>query len=157
MKPWDITDDYVGKIWAEAYHYYKQGESLVLPPELDETAERAQRAAMEPDDRTGFVREFLEILLPSEEEWAKTSFCSRWDFCQDSEKSLRTKCTRRRDFVSNAEIWVECFGKRKEDIQPKDSYAIAAIMKQLPGWEKAEKPVKISGYGLQRGYKRLKL
>jgi len=154
LKPWDVADEYINQVWAEAFHYYKQGESLILPPELDETAERAQRAAMEPDDRTGIVREFLDVLLPPEEEWNKADCWRRREYCAEQSDPTREKGVRRRDFVSNIEIWVECFGKRKEDIQPKDSYAIAALMKQLPDWEKADRPVKLPGYGLQRGYNR---
>lgn len=154
MKPWDMTDDYINQVWAEAYHYYRQGESLILPPELNEAAEQAQRAAMEPDDRAGIVRVFLELRLPPKEEWDQLDGWRRYEYCKDSENPTR-KRGRSRDFVSNIEIWVECFGKRKEDIQPKDSYAIAGIMKRFSDWQKADKPVRLSGYGLQRGYKRV--
>ena len=40
--------------------------------------------------------------------------------------------------VSNIKIWCECFGRRKEDLHPKDSYAVAAIMKHFPEWKKGD-------------------
>jgi len=155
LKPWSISDDYIRQVWAEAYHYYKQGESLTLLPALDETAELAQRAAMEPDDRAGLVREYLEVLLPPEKERNNLDSWRRHEYCREMDDPTRQRGTRRRDSVSNMEVWVECFGKRREDIQPKDSYSIAAIMKQLPDWEKADKPIRMPGYGQQRGYKRI--
>ena|GEM_PF-6713459 len=154
-KPWDLKLGYIRQVWAEALFYYNQSESLLLPPELNKVAELAQRRAMEPDDRSGLVHDFLEVLLPPEDVWEQMECWQRHNHCHGANDPTQRIGTRRRDFVSNIEVWVECLGKRKEDIQPKDSYAIAAIMKQLPNWQKADKPVKIAGYGLQRGYKRL--
>jgi putative DNA primase/helicase len=56
--------------------------------------------------------------------------------------------------VSNLEIWCECFGKRKEDIKPSDSYAIAAIMLRIEGWQRSDKREILPIYGRQRLYKR---
>jgi predicted P-loop ATPase len=143
IKPWELTDEYISQVWAEACHYYRQSESLILPPELDAITEQAQRTAMEPDDRTGIVREFLELLLPPEKEWHELDGWRRHEYCRESAESPRRRGSRRRDFVPNIEIWVECLGKRREDILPKDSYAIASIMKQIFGWEKADKRVEL--------------
>ena len=51
------------------------------------------------------------------------------------------------------EIWCECYGRRKEDMQPKDSYAISAIMKHFPQWKRAGTKV-LPLYGKQRVYER---
>ena len=56
--------------------------------------------------------------------------------------------------VSNAEIWCECFGKSKEDLKPSDSYAIAAMMSQVPGWERTERIRRQPLFGRQRLYVR---
>ena len=53
------------------------------------------------------------------------------------------------------EIWCECFGKRREELSGRDSYAISAIMAHLEGWSKPETRKRIPIYGLQRLYRRL--
>ena len=133
-KPWDLDAETVRQIWAETILYAKAGEKLYLPAELEGYAENEQREAMERDDREGVVREYLEMLLP--ESWPEMDIY------------------RRRDTVSNMEIWTECFGKNKEDMKPSDSYAISAIMARLQGWEKAGRAAKLPIYGKQRVYTR---
>ena len=89
---------------------------------------------MEQDDREGLVREYLDMLLP--ENWDEMDIYRRRDYFREPDDPTRPEGVRQRREVSNIEIWCECFGKAKEDIQPKDSYAIAAIMKRLKDWEK---------------------
>lgn len=55
--------------------------------------------------------------------------------------------------VSNAEIWCECFGKNLQDMKPADSYTIAAMMSQIPGWERTTEIKKLPLYGRQRLYR----
>ena len=55
---------------------------------------------------------------------------------------------------SNVEIWCECFGKKQADIEPKDSYAIAAIMERIENWEKTGERRSDHAYGRQRVYVR---
>ncbi|XBX13486.1 hypothetical protein QMP25_35390 [Enterocloster clostridioformis] len=57
--------------------------------------------------------------------------------------------------VSNAEIWCECFGNSLSAIKVSDSYAIAAIMMKIDGWEKSGKRKRIPLYGMQRMYEKL--
>ena len=56
--------------------------------------------------------------------------------------------------VSNVEIWAECFGRNISDLKPSDSYTIAALMTQIPGWERTTKSRKLPIYGKQRLYLR---
>jgi hypothetical protein len=50
------------------------------------------------------------------------------------------------------EIWAECFGKNPSEMKPADSYAIAALMMRVEGWERTEKIKRIPVYGRQRLY-----
>ena len=61
---------------------------------------------------------------------------------------------RRRKFVSNAEIWAECFGKPMGELRPADSYAISGIMGRIRGWKKSGDRMRIPIYGQQRIYVR---
>ena len=66
--------------------------------------------------------------------------------------------TERRERVCNVEIWAECFNKDPSSIQKQDSYAIAAVMKKIEGWERytGNKSGKLSfpNYGPQCAYVR---
>ena len=58
-----------------------------------------------------------------------------------------------RSEVSNAEIWCECFGKSLQELKPADSYSIAALMSQIPGWKRTTSIKRQPIYGRQRLYK----
>ena len=60
-----------------------------------------------------------------------------------------------RQYVSNIEIWCECFRQQPNRIQKRDSYEIAGILKRL-GWERVNDRKHIALYGLVRLYKRPK-
>ena len=65
-RPWDIDRETVQQIWAEALVIYKAGEILYLRGEEAVAAITEQAAAMESDDREGIIRNYLDILLPTE-------------------------------------------------------------------------------------------
>lgn len=111
-KPWDLTKETVDQIWAETRLLAEAGEELFLSPELEKFAAEEQRAAMEQDDREGLVREYLDMLLPAG--WDGMDVYRRRDYFRDPGDPTRPEGARRRDAVSNIEIWCECFGKPNE-------------------------------------------
>lgn len=145
--PWKMTAEEVAQIWAEAKKLYEEGEELIMSPEAEEIAKEAQREAMEEDPRMASVEEYLNRLLP--ENWYDLDPGTRRDFLGNE---LEGDAVMQRRYVSNVEIWVECFNKKKEDLRPQDAYAIAAIMAKMPGWEKTNTRKRIKGYGMQRVY-----
>ena len=151
-KPWQLTDADVRQIWAETLVLYKNGESLYLEGADAEIAVAEQADALETDEREGLVREYLDTLLP--EKWPEMSLFERRNYLSDSDFGVkRDDGTVRREYVCNMEIWCECFGRDAPSMKPADSYAIAAIMRKIDGWEKADRttyPI----YGRQRGYRR---
>ena len=153
--PWDITDDEIRQIWAEALHIYKSGEKLTLSDEAEEIARGQQREAMEEDPRQPLVEDYLNKLLP--ENWEERTLEERLDFLDGGEDGFFPKevGTVRRETVSNMEIWVECFRNRQSVMEKKDSYAITAIMEKINGWERTEQRVRIPLYGQQRIFKRI--
>ena len=106
---------------------------------------------METDEREGLVRTYLDTLLP--EGWDEMSLYERRDYLGGSDFGNRHGGTVQRNSVCNMEIWCECFGKDGSTMKPADSYAIAAIMRKIEGWEKADRTT-FAIYGRQRGYKR---
>lgn len=150
-KSWQLTGYDVEQIWAETLVLYKKGEKLYLEGDDAVTAVMEQADAMEMDEREGLVRTYLDTLLP--EKWGEMSLYERRNYLGGSDFGSKPDGTVRRDFVCNMEIWCECFGKDGSTMKPADSYAIAAIMRKIEGWEKADRTT-FAIYGRQRGYKR---
>lgn len=143
-KPWDLDPETVRQIWAETV--VRWDESLILPPDLLPEAEDAQRSAMEQDDREGLVREYLERDLPAN--WDEKTVPERISWLRDGGKDGWIP----RERVSNIEIWCECFGRPREDLNRRESAALTAIMARIEGWERSEVPFKLPNYGSQRVY-----
>ena len=152
-KPWELTSEIVQQIWAEVLVLVERGEKLYLDANLEAYSQIEQSAAMEQDDREGLVSAYLNLQLP--ENWADMDVYARQEYIRDPDGSTQPKGTVQRDSVSNLEIWCECFGKRKEDIKPSDSYAIAAIMLRIASWRKTDERETQPIYGRQRLYRRI--
>lgn len=152
LKPWELTKAEVEQIWAEVLVLLEKGEKLYLDSNLEEYSQTEQASAMEQDDREGLVQTYLNLLLP--DNWQALDIYARQEYIRDPESPTQPKGTVVRESVSNLEIWCECFGKRKEDIKPSDSYAIAAIMLRIEGWQKTEDRETLPIYGRQRLYRR---
>ena len=154
LKPWDIDD--VDQIWSEVMEYYHKGESLVLSNEAEKIANAAQVDALESDDREGVVREYLDMLLPTN--WDDMDLYARRSFIRGDEFSDNVIGTVRREQVCTMEIWCELFGKEATAMRKIDSYEINAIMRKIDGWEKytgnKQGNAKVPLYGIQRIYVR---
>ncbi len=153
-KTWDFDEQFRQQFWAEAKEIWKSGEKLYLEGDILEEAEEAQRGAMETDERTGMIEEYLNTNLP--DDWAEMDLFARRNFLTGTEfgrpehdgKAIRTD-------VSNAEIWCECFGKSLQELKPSDSYGIAAMMAQIPGWERTAVIRRQPIYGRQWLYQKI--
>ena len=117
---------------------------------LLDAAEEAQRGAMEVDERVGMVEEYLSRRLP--ENWSGMDIYGRREFLSNADSPVMPRGTVVRTTVSNAEIWCECFGKNLSELKTTDSYAIAALMTQIPGWERSKTSQRLPLYGKQRLY-----
>lgn len=151
LKPWQITDTTRDQIWAEALHYYSQGEQLYLKGEALHLAEAAQAGALETDEREGIVRAYLDMLLP--DDWDKRGLIERRMYLDDTNGFANdNEGTQQRTQVSGIEIWCECFGKPKAEFTRRESYQVANIMSRIEGWEKgaeSDRP-RLPVYGQQR-------
>lgn len=150
---WELTREEVEMIWAEALHYYKKGETLHLPKELEPIAVQEQKEAMEQDEREGTIRDYLDMLLP--ENWESMSLYERRNFINGSEfEGSRKVGVKKRNRVCNMEIWCECFGKERGNLKRQDANEIAAIMSGIEGWKRPEGKMRFSIYGVVKGYVR---
>ena len=131
---WEITEEIVQQIWAEALLIYQRGEKLYLEGEDAKLAIKEQSDAMEVDDREGLVRTYLEKLLP--EDWDGMSIFDRRNFLNGNEFGSGGRAgTVRRTKVCNMEIWCECFGRDPSAMKKTDSYELTSIMNRI-GWKK---------------------
>ncbi|MFC5532256.1 VapE domain-containing protein [Cohnella yongneupensis] len=142
----DLTEYEIGQIWAEAVYHFRRGESLKLPDELEAAARVIQSDHEEDDPRLGLIEEYLETRLPTSwndlEEWERRNY-------------LRQPTgTYQRKRVSAAEIWVECLGNKRGDMEVWDARGIYNLIRKIPGWVERKGRVKVSGYGLQTVYER---
>lgn len=143
--PWDLTPEIVDQIWAETMANYRKHESLLLSREATQEAIEAQREAMEADERQGLVEAYLDRLLP--ENWEELDEDQRLLFLQSDDIG-----TVKRSIVSCIEIWVECLGKRKEDMdRQRDAKAIMMIMTRIKGWKRSGRK-RLKLYGQQKVY-----
>lgn len=150
---WELTREEVEMIWAEALHYYKKGETLHLPKELEPIAVQEQKEAMEQDEREGTIRDYLEMLLP--ENWESMTLYERRNFINGSEfEGSRKVGVKKRNRVCNMEIWCECFGKERGNLKRQDANEIVAIMSGIEGWKRPEGKMRFSIYGVVKGYVR---
>ena len=151
-KAWELTADEVQQIWAEVKVLAEKGESLFIDDKLiAEAAEEAAQEAMQHDEREGLVREYLDTLLP--ENWYEFDIGERISFLGDKKHELHKEGTMKRTFVTNIEIWAECFGNRKEAFTGNDVGPIATIMNKMKGWTRTDERKSVPGYGRQRIYK----
>lgn len=154
-KPWDLSDEDIDQIWAEAMTYYEEGEIIYLKDEVADMAALEQQKAMESDDREGIVKEYLETLLP--EKWDEMNLYERRNFLAgDFSSGVGTV---KRKYVCPMEIWCECFGKDKGNLKRRDSVEINTMMIKIEGWrayagnKNGNRRFKI--YNSQRAYERI--
>ena len=146
---WDLTDEDICQIWAEALRLYKGGEPLILDSTDEAAAVDEQRNAMEEDPLEGIIRHYLDT--PLKEDWDTLSLIDRRGYINEGNHYNGLQ----REYVCNAEIWNEALGKDPASITPADSRRIGKIMARIEGWERVESTRNFSGYKVSRYYKRV--
>lgn len=139
----DLVGDTIHQIWAEAVHYFMQGERLYLGSEAAAQAKAIQAGHMERDERAGLIERFLDKLLP--EDWDQLDTWERQAFAADSGETGTVERTQ----VTVAEIWCECLGKNREDMSRYNTREINDLLKSL-GWVYTGSVKSVPLYGKQR-------
>ncbi|BDR75253.1 virulence-associated E family protein [Clostridium tetani] len=144
----------VDQIYAEAMVLYKKlkNKALMLNSEEEALASIEQDGHRIVDDEESTIIEFLETPLPRD--WYEKDLYERQRYFNDS---LSPKVTKEdgiiRDRVCVKEILNELYGVTGK-VDLRDSARINKILQGLKSWQKQKTPIRISGYGNQRGYYR---
>lgn len=156
FSPWDdFTTHYRDQVWAEALHYYRNGETTFLDPKQEERLIKGQHKFTDSyyEDLKAVIEDYLETRLPQAwYSWSRERRCSyfRYDAGEDMIANMR------RDKVSYSEIRKECLQDGKFQGRIVKPSELASIMNELPDWERCEGPLRFgTGYGQQRGYTRI--
>lgn len=147
---WVDLDAEIPQLWAEAVVRYRLGERLYLIDAEEQAAKEQQEDHRHRGEREGFVREFIDRDVPAD--WANWGLDQRrtfWGGGMTGDIDLVPRQT-----VCVAEVWVEAFGRRPDEIKTYDSKEIGAIIAATPGWERAGNTRTAKAYGVQKTYKR---
>lgn len=144
------------QLWAEAVHYYKQGEPLYLSEELEAQAKQRQQDFNDDDDDpiVAILDKYLNTLLPVN--WDTMDIQARRSYLRDPDP-LQAEGTVKRDKVCAAEFICEQLGK---DMADKDyKYLCRRVSKMIgnrPEWERVSSTKHAAKlYGTQRGFRRV--
>lgn len=152
----DAIDRDRDQLWAEAVHYYKQGEKLYLDDRLE--AQAKQRQAEYNDDHddplADMLLNFLDAKLPAD--WETYDLSRRRAWWRDPDP-LNADGTETRTRVSAVEFICERMGRDMADKEFKYlARKISNLIKALPNWEKVSTTKHCQNlYGIQRGYRRI--
>nr|UWG90280.1 MAG: virulence-associated protein E [Bacteriophage sp.] len=144
------------QLWAEAVHYYKQGEPLYLNEELEAQAKQRQQDFNDDNDDpiVAMLDKYLNTLLPVN--WDTMDIQARRSYLRDPDP-LQAEGTVKRDKVCAAEFICEQLGK---DMADKDyKYLCRRVSKMIgdrPEWERVSSTKHAAKlYGTQRGFRRV--
>ena len=70
----DLNKHEIDMIWAEAMHFYKQGEKLILEGDIQKQATLQQERHLEGNSKEGMIKEYLDIKLPKNFQAEQSSF-----------------------------------------------------------------------------------
>ncbi len=149
--PWDLDQETVNQIWAEAVVRYKAGEPRYLPPHLAEVAKAIQEEHTEEHSWAGIVRQYLDTPLP--ENWDEMSVIERREYLHGTDFGDKPVGTVQRRRVCVMEIWVELLRGNPKDLSRRDAKELHEIMRGMSGWRYIGKQ-RFPIYGVQRAYER---
>lgn len=128
---WDIMQDDIDQLWAEAYYYGSNGESLVLEGDLEEEALRIQLSHTEGGELVGLIEEYLDMLLP--ENWESLDIFDRRDYIRNYGDDDHCGSVQR-ERVCALEIWCEVMEGDRKNLQNAKAREITDILQAMRGW-----------------------
>lgn len=134
------------QIWAEAVAYWRIGESLYLPPELEREARRIQEEHRARHPWEGIIADYLAREVPAD--WMKMDTAQREAFrCGGLRYEGALEPMHR---ICAVEIWCEALNRRKGDMTKRDTREINGLLENTAKWESVGVRDAGKPYGKQR-------
>ena len=149
--PWDLTDEDIAQVWAEAKVRWQMAEPLFLSGELEQAAQRRQEMHREVDINEGLIQDFVRRDVP--DDWKDWTIDRRRDFWAGTVKGADIKLVPRTSICA-AEVWCELLGGQLRDVHKAETRGINAAIDAMPDWERTEGPRYHGPYKAQRGFAR---
>ncbi len=139
----------VDQVWAEAMVIYRDGGKLYLDRSIEQEAVKQQRSHSEIDGREGVIQQYLNTALS--EDWAEKDLFDRQLYYQGvlPESSVNV-----REFVCVAEVWCECMGRQRHEMNRYVTREINDILRSQEDWIESTSTKNFKLYGTQRYYYR---
>lgn len=147
LNMFEMTQETIDQIWAEAVYRYRQGESLILEGNLKAQADKIQKAHEYVSPYKGQVLEYLDT--PITEDWYTKDIYERRNYIQDS--AMQEGCIRRNK-VCVQEIWCEALGGDIKALGSKEKKEIEHIVMETGKWDKSGSLRYGKAYGAARGF-----
>lgn len=148
---WNDLPNEADQIWAEAYSYWKEGETLYFDKELEQSAKIQQDKHKIKLEWEGMIQNYLDKKIPVN--WDSLGVSERRLFLHGQAQVPPEELVRR-EKVSAIEVWVECLNGDPKHLERKNSVKINGILSNLAGWKKNKSRRRYGPYGTQRGYER---
>ena len=148
---WELSKDDIDQIWAEAFHYWTEGEPLVLEGALEEEALRIQLSHTEGGELVGLIEEYLDMLLP--EDWETMDIYDRRDYVANYGDDDHCGSVQR-ERVCALEIWCEVMEGDRKNLQNAKAREIIDILQSIKGWSPYSKSVGKMRFGKLYGVQR---
>lgn len=128
---WDITDEEIDQIWAEAFYYWSEGESLVLEGVVAEEAMRVQMSHTEGGELMGLIEEYLNMRLPVD--WESYELHERREYIREYDETEASGLLPR-ERVCPLEIWCELLEGDRKNLLNAKAREITDVLQAIPGW-----------------------
>ena len=128
---WNITDEEIDQIWAEAFYYWLEGESLVLEGAVAEEAMRVQMSHTEGGELMGLIEEYLSMRLPVD--WEDYELYDRREYIREYDET-EASGFRLRERVCPLEIWCELLEGDRKNLLNAKAREITDVLQAIPGW-----------------------
>ena len=151
--PWDLTEETISQIWAEAVNRWRLGEPLYLDGEIERMAQRRQEIHREADVSEGVIQDFVSQQVPKD--WAAWPIDKRRDYWAGTLHGDVGELVPR-ERVCVAEVWCEAMGGQIRDLRNTDARRINAVLDRMTEWERTDGPIAQGPYKRQRGFIRRK-
>jgi predicted P-loop ATPase len=138
------------QLWAEAVVYWRMGETLYLPPELEAKAAEQQEAHREAHPWEDTVRNFVEREIPIDwDTWDLNQRMTYW-----GGTAIGELVTIKRTKVCALEVWREALMCEEAKFDRQKAREICGVLNNLPGWERGGTVRCGNAYGPRKAYVR---